>query len=244
MIFSYEVLGLLCLAGFWVAVLLVAADVWTELRDLGALLFRLEKARRGKVVSGAGEDSAFATCTFEQRGHALDGDRPAVDVSHGVIACAMHGGVVDIEGRGDAFTEKDGALVWLHEDAFRAGAERPEDFDVCVTRAASPRGYRREIHLAVREGDEVWVAPGFVSTFAPRPFLARQRRKWALYLAAHLGVATLLTAIVLSVTMDSWVAKLSGALCLAHFLCSPPVLRAVRAATRTPDVARRFWTWA
>jgi len=243
---SYQILGLICLAAFWVTAILVAADAWSEIRDLIRLRRRLSGVRVGEVVRGDGEDGQLAKCTFELRGQALDGPMPAVDVSHGLIHGAIQGGAVRFDG--DEASEEDvdasdGGTVWLDEAAFAVGEAHPEDFDACVKRAASPRGYRRPIDLAVKAGDRVWVGPSFVSTFAPGPFLARRLRRWSLYLVAHLSLAAAVTALALSAPMDSWVGKLGAALCLAHFLASPPVLRSVRAATRTPEETRRFWTW-
>jgi hypothetical protein len=240
---SNELMGLLCLAAFWVTVLLIVGDVWSEIRDLWRLRRRVAGARRGEVASGDSEGGALATCALEQRGHALDGETPAVDVSHGVATCALHGGEVRIDGEAERVEADGEALVWLAEEAFAIGAEHPEDFEACVKRAASPRGFRRPLELAVKEGDEVWVAPGLVSTVEPRGLVSKHLRKWSLYGVAHLSTAALFTAIALSAPMETWVAKVGGALCLAHFLGSPPILRAVRAATRTPADARRFWTW-
>jgi hypothetical protein len=240
---SNELMGLLCLAAFWVTVLLVAGDVWSEIRDLMRLRRRLTGARRGEVARGARESGALATCALEQRGHALDGETPTVDVSHGIVECALHGGEVRIDGALERIEADGDALVWLAEEAFEVGAEEPPDFEACAKRAASPRGFRRPLEIEVKEGDEVWVAPGLVSTFEPRGFVSKHLRKWALYGVAHLSTAALFTAVALSAPMETWTAKLGAALCLAHFLGSPPILRAVRAATRTPEEARRFWTW-
>jgi hypothetical protein len=237
----HEIMGLFCLAAFWVTVLLIALDVRTEIRDLLALRRRVSLAKRAVVVSDDG--GAFATCALEQRGNALDGEQPAVDVSHGRITCAVRGGVVRFDDVEETIAADPHATVWLTEAAFAEGQDRPQDWDACVKRASSPRGYRRPLELSASAGDDVWLAPSFVSTFAPRPFVDKQLERWASYLALHVGLAAAVTALALSAPMDSWVAMLGATLCLAHYLSSPPMLRAVRAKTRTPEEIRRFWLW-
>ncbi len=240
---SNELMGLGCLAAFWICVLLVGADVWSEMRDLLRLRRSLAGVRKGEVVSTDGEGGALATFAFEQRGHALDGETPAVDVSHGLAQHALYGGLVRVDGEEEHLDADEDGLVWLSEDAFEVGAEHPEDFEACVKRATSPRGYRRPITLEVKAGDSIWFAPGFVSTIDPHLHIVKHFRKWTLYGVTHLCTAVLCTAIAVAAPMESWVAMFGGALCLGHFLGSPPVLRAVRAATRTPEETRRFWIW-
>ncbi len=85
--------------------------------------------------------------------------------------------------------------------------------------------------------------PLLVAAFDPARWLGRARRKLGAYLALHLLSAAAATAVVLTSPMESWVAKLGGALCLTVFLASPPILRGIRASVRPADVRRRFWTW-
>jgi hypothetical protein len=242
---SLEHFGLLALAILWVSVLLIAADAWSVLRDLRALARTVRSVVRARVKQGEGEGGTLATLTFEQLGHALDGAAPAIDVSHGAFETTVAGGILDVDGT-TCDVERGAPLrVFFDDAAFeREGASAPADFDSAFERAASPRGYSRPLALSVKEGDEVFFADGAVlATFDPRSWVAKKSRLVALYIALHLVTAGLVTGVALAMPMDTLVAKLGGALSLAHFLGSAPLLRAVKEAARAPDEARRFWTW-
>lgn len=239
--------GILALAILWVSVLLLAADAWGVLGDLRALARRVRGVARARVTEARGEGGVLATLSFEQLGHALDGAVPAIDVSHGAFETHVAGGALaPAEGDGPAITVAPGAPLRLFFDdaAFvRAGETPPDDFEAAFTRAASPRGVSRPMALAVKEGDEVFHVDGIVAAFDPRPWVAKKSRRVTLYLALHLVSAVLVTLVAVSMPMDTLVARIGAALCLAHFLGSAPILRAVKEASRAPDDARRFWTW-
>jgi hypothetical protein len=242
---SLEHFGLLALAILWVSVLLIAADAWNVLRDLRALARTVRRSVKARVTRGEGEGGTLATLSFEQLGHALDEKVPAIDVSHGAFETTVSGGALDLDGATRAIEPGASLRVFFDEVAFeREGAPAPADFDAAFERAASPRGYARPLALVMKEGDEVFFAEGAVlATFDPRSWVARKSQRVAAYIVLHLVTAVLVTGVAVAMPMDTLVAKVGAALCLAHFLGSAPILRAVKESVRAPDEARRFWKW-
>lgn len=239
---SFEIMGLFALAVFWTSMILIAADVWLEIKDVLALGKLARAARRVKIVRGDA-DGAIATFGGTQAGHALDG-KPAIDLSHAELEGTVHGGVLR---DGDEEIELGAARmrVWVDEKAFMtSGDARPDDLQGAFERAATPRGYERELAVSIREGDEAFYVPGeLLASIDPRAIVRRHLAVLTSYGLAHLAIAGAVTAVALSAPMDTWTAKIGGAGCVAWFLLSPAILRSVRASTRTPDQARRFWRW-
>jgi len=242
---SLEHFGLLALAILWVSVLLIAADAWNALRDLRALGRTVRSSVKARVTRGEGEGGVLATLSLEQLGHALDGAVAAIDVSHGVFETTVSGGALEVDGATRAIECGAPLRVFFEDATFaREGAPVPADFDAAFERAASPRGYARPLALSVREGDEVFFAEGAVlATFDPRVWVSSKSRLVLLYIVLHFVTAALVTAVAVAMPMDTLLAKIGAALCLAHFLGSAPILRAVKESVRPPDEARRFWKW-
>jgi hypothetical protein len=227
--------------------LLCAYDAWLELADLGALRRLLAGARRGRIARGDGKGGALVTLAMEQAGRALDGEPRAIDASHGAVETRVHGGAVEVEGETIEIAEGAKLRVWLDDAAYDAAGALEAGFDAAFEQAEKPKGYARPLELSASTGDEVWIAGDerarMVSTIDPNAWTAGARRLLGTYIALHLAASSIACAVALSAPMDHWIAKLGGALCLACFLGSPPILRAVRARTRTPDERRRFWVW-
>ncbi len=257
---SREILGLLALWILWLNAGLVMAVALRQLGNLRALRRRmLAAAGRGELVVGTAEPAdgqRFAVRRIAQTGRAMTVQGPdrilftdgpqSFEILGGPVR--MADGVVEVAAAPPVLSE-----VWVAPE--RAAQEVAcgglAEFDEAWRKANTSKGLTRDVEVAVRAGDPVWVlgaragdrleatedAPLVVSMVDPLEFCASRARLVTLFLLGSIVVLAGVTVLALWPPHFGLVSTLGGVLGVAYFLGIQPLGTAVRDAVKTP--ARR-----
>jgi hypothetical protein len=276
------IMGSIALAILWVNTLLIAAAAAKELLRLEERRARLKPRKagdstpgygliHGRVAEGNGPEGALARHRVEQVGRSA-GDPEAqreIVFADRTIEGEVLGGSVQVEGEEEVIlgpASGSAAEVWVSEAALREAAACPGamGFDAAYAEARKARGFVRAVEVALRPGQEVWVAGEItrrgrdaalfvapsrsfgmlVAAVDPRAILAR---KIALSIAALVGIlggAAGATALALTQPYFGPVSTLGAALGLGFFILVQPAGTALRDAVLLPHRAfvRGAWT--
>lgn len=279
-----EIMGGLALAILWVNTLLIVAAGAKELFALGERRARLKPRAagdsgpgfgllKGRVVEG--NDGAVARHRIDQVGRSAGHRETKREIifADRKAESEVLGGSIALDGGGEAVImpgaqKTSAAEVWVAETALREAAEcrSDEDFDAAFAEAKKARGFLRSIEVAIRPGEEVWVAGEIsrrgsdaavsvapskrfgllISTVDPRRLLAKKIGLSIAALAAILGGAAGVTILALTPPSFGLISMLGGALGLGFFLIAQPAGTALHEAVLLPHRAfvRGAWTRA
>jgi hypothetical protein len=262
---SREVMGALALAILWVNTLLIAAAA----AKAGGALARLGRGfgaiAKGQVVRGDGEAGAIAALEIEQVGRLGAGADAVIAFHDRSHACRVFGGRVRLDGGEELdLAPGDDAEVWVDAARVAAVARSATDasFEVASGEARKARGHTRSFRATVVAGDTVFLAaPGssgaptpedgaspraarLVSTFDPRPWIAKRTALAYAFVVAEIAVAAACTAAALQAPHFGPVSMAGAAAAFVFFLLVQPAGTLVRDALRPPSRSLRHDTWA
>jgi hypothetical protein len=275
-----EIMGCVALAILWINTLLIVAAAAKELLVLEERRARLKLRTpgqatpgygllKGRVREGNGPEGALARHRVEQVGRSAGEEKRAIVFADRRAVSEVLGGSIAIEGEGvaritPAPESPAGCEVWASEIALREAAACPSDeqFDAAFVEARKARGFARAVEVALKPGQEVWVAGEIgrrgsevlvapsrsfgmlVSAIDPRPILARKIALSIAAIAGMLGGVVGVTALALTQPYFGLISTLGGALCLGFFIAVQPVATALREAVLLPHRAflRGAWT--
>ncbi len=251
---SREVMGLLALAILWVSALLVAGAAWQDLRDVFGLWRRARRALRGTVESAEGD--VLASWSVAQRGRALDARHDAIAFHDRAFRSTVGAGSVRIGAR--AYSVAGPGEVWPSSTArASAAAADPARFDAAHAQATRAGGFEREVTVALRAGDEVFVmgevsgerlvAPAtgqlILSSFDPSGRLARHAWTIVGFIVGELGACALVSRVALASPHFGPSSIFGAVLCLGFYLGVTPLAVALRERVRRPSEAYLRGTW-
>ncbi|MCB9591728.1 MAG: hypothetical protein H6719_03255 [Sandaracinaceae bacterium] len=261
---TQEIMGLLALGVLWLNGLLVLVVAAKQLRSVWEVRARLVSARReGRLVSGVvKEGGPLAVRNVTQLGRAVTSGGPEqILFTDGPQSFEVLGGVIETDGGEVRIAAAQPGLseVWLAPARADEAAACPSDeaFTEALGEASTYKGYRRDVEVAVRPGDRVWVIgerdddvlgpreeePLLVSMVEPMAWAAGRARLLVGFLVAGTAGLVAVTALALQAPWFGTVSTIGGLLAVVYFLAIQPLGTAVRDAVRTPARRPLGGTW-
>ena len=249
-------MGLFGLAIVWTTGLLMAGAALYNLADLRRLRRKLAAAIEATIVTGSGENGAFAVQRVDQVGRALDmSDGRGIAFFDRAFSSEVLGGTLEVGGRTLEVVPTLDVSVWPSPHAKAKRAADDGAFDAAFAQAKTARGYSRVVETPLTTGDKVWIVAelgtrevvfvrgSVVSAIDPRAWVNRKMQLVWFFIALELLVLLACTMVALVRPWFGPVSAVGGVLCLAYFLAIQPIGNTIRDAVRAPCIAFLRGEW-